>query len=230
MKHLKLVILFLITSLIVNCKDASKTAVKTEQQTDSQGYAYETVTNDPTGLRLYTLDNGLKVYLSKNSDEPKIQTYIAVRAGSNYDPKESTGLAHYLEHMVYKGTDEIGAQDYEKEKVLIKKISDLYEENRKETDPVKKKEIYKKIDQVSLEASKLSIPNEYDKMISSLGAEGTNAHTSVEETIYKNKIPSNEFDKWLKIENERFSQLVLRLFHTELEAVYEEFNSDQGND
>ncbi|GAA4114610.1 insulinase family protein [Aquimarina addita] len=236
MKLLKSLLLFCIVGLLSNCKDATKqenitpNEVKTEKHTDSAGYTYETVTNDPTGLRLYTLDNGLTVYLSKNEEEPKIQTYIAVRAGSNYDPKESTGLAHYLEHMVFKGTDEIGTQDFEKEKVLLKEISDLYEQHKAESDSEKKKEIYKKIDEVSQEASKISISNEYDKMISSLGAQGTNAHTWFEETVYKNKIPTNELDKWLMVESERFSKLVLRLFHTELEAVYEEFNRGQDND
>jgi len=94
----------------------------------------------------------------------------------------------------------------------------------------RKKNIYEKIDEVSYEASKLSIANEYDKMVNSLGAEGTNAFTSNEQTVYVNKIPSNEVDKWLRIESERFSKLVLRLFHTELEAVYEEFNRGQDND
>ncbi len=235
MKILKSVLLLFLITVLSNCKNSSSDTstsneIKTEKHTDANGFNYEAITNDPTGLRLYTLDNGLKVYLSKNEEEPKIQTFIAVRAGSNYDPKESTGLAHYLEHMVFKGTDEIGTQDFEKEKVLLKEISDLYEEHKKESDPEKKKEIYKKIDQVSQEASKISISNEYDKMISSLGAQGTNAHTWYEETVYKNKIPVNELDKWLKVESERFSQLVLRLFHTELEAVYEEFNRSQDND
>ena len=235
MKIFKSMLLLLFILLLSNCKDSStKTdtsdVIKTEQHTDNAGFNYETVSNDPTGLRLYTLDNGMKVYLAKNEEEPKIQTYIAVRAGSNYDPKETTGLAHYLEHMVFKGTDEIGTQDFEKEKVLLDQISDLYEEHKKESDPEKKKAIYKKIDEVSLEASKIAISNEYDKMISSLGAQGTNAHTWFEETVYKNKIPVNELDKWLKVESERFSQLVLRLFHTELEAVYEEFNRTQDND
>ncbi|TYP98855.1 insulinase (Peptidase family M16) [Tenacibaculum adriaticum] len=99
-------IFFFITAL-ASCKTNSSSEVKTVQNTDSTGFKYETVNNDPTGLRLYTLDNGLKVYLSKNTEEPKIQTYIAVRAGSNYDPKESTGLAHYLEHMLFKGTHKI---------------------------------------------------------------------------------------------------------------------------
>ncbi|WP_053977873.1 M16 family metallopeptidase [Mangrovimonas xylaniphaga] len=218
--------------LAYSCKTdkESEVAYAIETHSDPSGLTYETVANDPTGLRLYTLENGLKVYLSKNNDEPKIQTYIAVRAGSNYDPKESTGLAHYLEHMVFKGTDQISSLDWEKEKVYLEQISDLYEQHRAETDPEKKKEIYKKIDEVSLEASNYCVANEYDKMVSSLGATGTNAHTWFEETVYKNMIPANELDKWLALESERFSQLVLRLFHTELEAVFEEFNRGQDSD
>ena len=132
--------------------------------------------------------------------------------------------------MVFKGTDNIGTQNYEEEAKLIKQISDLYEKHKAEKDPEQKQLIYKEIDSISYEASKLSIANEYDKMVSSLGAEGTNAFTSNEQTVYVNKIPSNEVDKWLKVESERFSKLVLRLFHTELEAVYEEFNRGQDND
>ncbi|WCO03122.1 M16 family metallopeptidase [Psychroserpens ponticola] len=233
MKYIKLVTLIAFVAFAYSCKTENSNkdlAYAVESQKDASGFSYETVANDPTGLRLYTLDNGLKVYLSKNSDEPKIQTYIAVRAGSNYDPKESTGLAHYLEHMVFKGTSKVGTIDWEKEKEYLDQISDLYEEHRAEADPAKKLEIYKKIDEVSLEASNYSVANEYDKMTSSLGATGTNAHTWFEETIYKNKIPANELDKWLALESERFGELVLRLFHTELEAVFEEFNRGQDSD
>ncbi|WP_335965404.1 insulinase family protein [Galbibacter sp. PAP.153] len=229
MKFFKPILLLLLV-VAVGCKESKKDQVVAEKHTDPNGFNYETVTNDPTGLRLYTLDNGLKVYLSRNTDEPKIQTFIPVRAGSVYDPGDNTGLAHYLEHMVFKGTDEIGTQDWESEKVLLQEISNLYEAHKKETDTLKKAAIYRQIDSVSQLASKISIANEYDKMVSSLGAEGTNAWTSHEETVYTNKIPSNEFDKWLKLESERFSQLVLRLFHTELEAVYEEFNRSQDSD
>jgi len=203
---------------------------ETQKLTDNQGYAYETVKNDQSGVRVYTLKNGLKVYLAKNEDAPRIQTYIPVRTGSNNDPSDNTGLAHYLEHMVFKGTSHLGTQDWTKEKVLLQQISDLYEQHKAEKDPVKKKELYKKIDEVSQIASKFAIANEYDKAISSLGATGTNAHTWLDETVYKNNIPSNELEKWLTIEKERFSELVLRLFHTELEAVYEEYNRAQDND
>lgn len=198
--------------------------------TDKNHNEYITVTHDENNVRIYTLKNGLKVFLAQNFDAPRIQTFIPVRTGSNNDPADNTGLAHYLEHMMFKGTSQLGTQNWEKEKELIDQISGLYEEHKAEQDPEKKKEIYKKIDEVSQEASQYAIANEYDKAISSLGASGTNAHTWFDETVYKNNIPNNELEKWLKIEKERFSEIVLRLFHTELESVYEEFNRAQDND
>ncbi len=198
--------------------------------TATEKYDYETVTNDPLQAKIYTLKNGMKVYMSVNKKEPRIMTNIAVRAGSKHDPADATGLAHYLEHMMFKGTSKIGSLDWEKEKVLLQEIEDLYEQHRGETDPAKRKEIYAKIDKVSNDAAKLVAANEYDKMISSLGAKGTNAYTYVEQTVYVNDIPANELDKWLQIESERFGEIVLRLFHTELEAVYEEFNISQDRD
>ena len=230
MKQIKLLCISILLVAAVSCKTDKEKSYEATSKKDVNGLSYETVENDPTGLRLYTLKNGLKVYLSQNSDEPKIQTYIAVRAGSNYDPKESTGLAHYLEHMVFKGTDKVGTADWEKEKTYLDKISSLYEQHRNEKNADKKLALYKEIDKVSLEASNYSIANEYDKMTASLGATGTNAYTSFEQTVYTNKIPANEFGKWVDLEAERFSTLVLRLFHTELEAVFEEFNRGQDND
>ena len=193
-------------------------------------YDYETVPGDPLGVKVYTLKNGMKLLMSINDAEPRIYTNIPVRAGSKHDPSETTGLAHYLEHMMFKGTDQIGALNWNEEKVLLQKISDLYEQHRFETDPEKRREIYRQIDGTSNEAAKLVAANEYDKIVSSLGARGTNAYTWVEQTVYVNDIPSNELERWMKLESERFKQVVLRLFHTELEAVYEEFNINQDRD
>ncbi|CAA7388003.1 M16 family metallopeptidase [Chryseobacterium fistulae] len=198
--------------------------------TDKNKYQYITVSHDENKVRIYTLKNGLKVFLAQNFDAPRIQTYIPVKTGSNNDPADNTGLAHYLEHMMFKGTSKLGTQNWEKEKLLLEQISALYELHKVEKDRDKKREIYKKIDEISQEASQYAIANEYDKAISSLGATGTNAHTWFDETVYKNNIPNNELEKWLKIEKERFSELTLRLFHTELESVYEEFNRAQDND
>ena len=193
-------------------------------------YKYETADNDITNTLIYTLDNGLKIYMSINKDEPRIQTNIAVNTGSKQDPSDATGLAHYLEHMVFKGTSKIATINWEKEKIILNEISNLYEKRRNTSDENKRKAIYRKIDSLSGLAAQYAVPNEYDKMVSSIGAKGTNAYTSSERTVYINEIPSNEFEKWLSIEAERFSELVLRLFHTELEAVYEEYNRGKDND
>lgn len=198
--------------------------------TDKNGYIYKTFENDSNKVRIYILKNGLQVFLAQNFDAPKIQTYIPVKTGSNNDPKDNTGLSHYLEHMLFKGTSKLGTLNWTEEKKYLDQISDLYQAHKAENDVLKKKEIYKKIDEVSQKASEFAIANEYDKAISSLGATGTNAHTWLDETVYKNNIPNNELEKWLEIEKERFSELTLRLFHTELESVYEEFNRAQDND
>ncbi len=196
----------------------------------AQNYHKETYQNDPMNVIHYTLDNGLQVFMSVNKDVPRIQTYIAVRVGSKNDPAESTGLSHYLEHLMFKGTTHFGTLDWPKEQEQLKKIEALYEVYNHTTDPAKRKAIYHEIDSVSYEASKYAIPNEYDKMMSMIGAQGTNAFTSTDMTVYQEDIPSNELERWLKIEGERFADPVFRLFHTELEAVYEEKNMNMAND
>ena len=187
-------------------------------------YKYETVKGDPTETRLYTLDNGLTVYLSVNQEEPRIQTYIAVRTGSKNDPAETTGLAHYLEHLMFKGTDKFGTTDPEAEKPFLDEIEARYERYRTLTDPEERRQAYHEIDSVSQLAAQYFIPNEYDKLMSAIGAEGTNAYTSNDVTCYTEDIPSNEVENWAKIQADRFQNMVIRGFHTELEAVYEEYN------
>jgi len=82
---------------------------ETQTITDPAGYTYETVIGDQNQVRIYTLKNGLTVYLAQNDDAPRIQTYIPVRTGSNNDPADHTGLAHYLEHMMFKGTSNLAS-------------------------------------------------------------------------------------------------------------------------
>ncbi len=187
-------------------------------------YAYKTVDGDPLKARIYTLDNGLTVYLTQNAAEPVIQTYIVVRAGSQNDPLESTGLAHYQEHIMFKGTKSYGTTDYEKELPNLQAIDDLYEAYGKTKDEAERKAIYHEIDSFSYEGSKIAIANEFDKLMSMIGASGVNAYTSTDRTCYHEVIPSGELTRWAMIEADRFRNLVIRGFHTELETVYEEFN------
>ncbi len=191
---------------------------------------FNTVKDDPIGVLHYTLRNGLQLFLSVNRDEPRIYTEIAVRAGSKHDPDDSTGLAHYFEHMMFKGTDRLGGLDWEKEKPLLDRIEQLFEAHRAEPDPERKRALYAEIDRLSFEAARYAAANEYDKLVSAIGARGTNAYTWVEQTVYVNDIPSNELERWFALESERFRRPVLRLFHTELETVFEEFNISQDRD
>ena len=191
---------------------------------------YEEVKGDMSQTRIYTLKNGLKVYLSVNKEEPRIQTYIAVRTGSKNDPAETTGLAHYLEHLMFKGTDKFGVTDAKAEAPLLDDIEQRYEKYRLMTDPEERRVAYHEIDSVSQLAAQYFIPNEYDKLMSAIGAEGTNAYTSDDVTCYVENIPSNEIDNWARIQADRFQNMVIRGFHTELEAVYEEYNIHLSSD
>lgn len=192
--------------------------------------AYESVDNDPMQTRIYTLDNGLKVYMSVNETQPRIQTYVAVRAGGKNDPAETTGLAHYFEHLMFKGTQQFGTSNYELEKPMLDQIEALYEVYRTKTDPEERAAIYRQIDSISYEASKIFIPNEYDKLMSAIGSEGTNAFTSYDETAYVENIPSNQLENWARIQADRFENAVIRGFHTELETIYEEKNMSLTRD
>jgi len=206
-------------------------AAETHRSPDGR-YTYSVIPGDPMRARIYTLSNGLTVMLSVNALEPRIQTLIATKAGSKNDPADHTGLAHYLEHMLFKGTDRFGTRDFAREKPLLDQIEDLYETYNHTTDQAERRRIYRAIDSVSGVASTFAIANEYDKLVGSIGAVNTNAFTSVEQTVYQNDIPSNQLRKWLAIESERFRNPIFRIFHTELEAVYEEKNIglDDDND
>lgn len=193
-------------------------------------YDYKTVSGDPMHTRIYTLDNGLKVYMSVNHETPRLQTYIAVKTGSRNDPPETTGLAHYLEHLMFKGTTHFGSSNVMAEALLLDTIECRFERYRHITDPLLRKKAYHEIDSISQLAAKYNIPNEYDKLMASIGSKGSNAYTSEDVTCYVEDIPANEIDTWAKVQADRFKNMVIRGFHTELEAVYEEYNIGLGSD
>ena len=193
-------------------------------------YKYETVKGDPLKAKIYTLDNGMKVYMTVNKEQPRIQANIAVKVGGKNDPSETTGLAHYFEHLMFKGTPNFGTADYEAEKVLLDQIEALFEVYRVTEDEAERAAIYHQIDSISYLASDYFIPNEYDKLMSFIGSEGTNAYTSTDMTVYVEQIPSNQVENWARIQADRFANPVIRGFHTELETVYEEKNMSLTKD
>lgn len=213
-----------LTAALIICGLAAQGQKYTWKTDTSGGYAYRYVTNDPARTRFYTLKNGLTVILSQNSKAPRIVFRMAVRAGSTSDPRTATGLAHYLEHLLFKGTDRFGTLNYAKEKPLLEKIQSLFENYRHTIDTTRRKQLYKQIDATSLEASSYSIAGEYDKIMEIIGSTTTNAYTSAEKTVYIEDLPSGAIDQLLELQGERFRAPVFRNFHTELEVVYEEKN------
>ncbi len=172
----------------------------------------------------YQLDNGLTVILSEDHNLPIVYGVVVAKAGSKNDPPDATGMAHYMEHMLFKGTEELGTISWQKEKPWIDKIISLYEELGKTSDPVKRKEIQKQINEASLEANKYVIPNELDKLLKEIGSTNVNANTSFDRTVFHNAFPSSEIERWLEIYSHRFINPVFRSFQSELETVYEEKN------
>ena len=181
------------------------------------------------GLSTYTLDNGLTVYLWEDHDMPDVIGYVSVRAGSIDEPMEYTGLAHYLEHMLFKGTERIGSMDWEKEKPLYEQIIRLYDEFSDATDPKVREELTQKINEASLEAAKYATTEDFFALMDYIGAEEVNAYTSYDLTCYHNHFPANQMQRWLTIFSDRFDKPVFRTFQAELENVFEEYNMYEDN-
>lgn len=223
---------------LVACSDTGSTPGEsaenmTAQPSETANPGYRRVNsaneNDPLNAQIFELDNGLRVYLTENHEEPRFYAEIAVRAGSKHDPADGTGLAHYLEHLLFKGNQNLGSLDYAAEKPHLDRIVELYEEHHDETDPARRAELYAQINAEAQLAAQYSVPNEIDKVYNSMGGTALNAHTWYEETVYKVGLPSNRLQQWAEIESDRFIDPVFRLFHTELETVYEEKNRTLDN-
>ena len=167
--------------------------------------------------------------LSENHDAPQIFGAVIVKAGSKNDPADATGIAHYLEHMLFKGTQELGTTDWKSEKPLLDRISLLYEDLSRTKDKNERILIQKEINDLSKRAGDYSIPNELDRILTSMGSTNLNAFTTDEMTVYHNAFPANQVSKWLDVYSHRFQTPVFRLFQSELETVYEEKNRALDN-
>lgn len=185
--------------------------------------------DDKLGVTIHRLQNGMTVYISSNREKPRFNAWIAVRAGSRHDPPDSTGLAHYLEHMMFKGTDKYGTRDFEKEKPHLDRIAELYDQLRATDDPARRQAIFADIDKETVASSQHSIANEFGTMYGKLGVTGINAFTWHDMTVYISDVPSNRLRAWARVEGERFQNPQFRLFYPELEAVYEEKNRSLDN-
>lgn len=180
-------------------------------------------------IQSFTLPNGMNVVMCEDHNQPQIYGAVCVHAGSKNDPADNTGMAHYLEHIMFKGTDQIGTTDWKSEKVYLDSISALYDELHGITDKKQRDKILLKINQLSNQATQYAIPNEVDVILDKMGGKGVNAFTSNDVTVYHNQFPSDQLEKWLTVYAERFRNPIFRLFQSELESVYEEYNMYHDN-
>nr|WP_234999317.1 M16 family metallopeptidase [Parabacteroides chinchillae] len=178
----------------------------------------------PESLKVYehTLSNGLTVWLNEDHTQPKVFGAVVVKAGSKDCP--NTGIAHYFEHMMFKGTDKIGTTDYDAEKVVLDSIAAKYDELAATQDSKLRSSIQKEINEMSVRAAEYVIPNEFDRLISRYGGTKLNAGTSYDFTVYFNTFSPQYITQWAEINSERLLNPVFRLFQSELETVYEEKN------
>ncbi len=181
------------------------------------------------GLTEYKLENGLTVLLWEDHDAPDVTGYVVVRAGAVDEPAEYTGLAHYLEHMLFKGTQRIGALDWEKEKPIYDSIIALYDQYSDATDPKIREQLATQINECSMREAKISSTEDFFNMLDLIGAEGVNAYTSFDLTAYHNSFPAAEMYRWLTIFSDRLINPVFRTFQAELENVFEEYNMYANN-
>ena len=181
------------------------------------------------GLTEYKLDNGLTVMLWEDHDQPDVTGYVVVRAGAVDEPAEYTGLAHYLEHMLFKGTQKIGALDWEAEKPIYDSIIALYDQYCETTDPKLREQLATQINECSMREAKVSSTEDFFNLLDLIGAEGVNAFTSFDVTAYHNSFPEAEMYRWLTIFSDRLIDPVFRTFQAELENVFEEYNMYANN-
>lgn len=187
----------------------------------SEGFSLKT--------EIYQLKNGLTIYLNEDSALPNIFGAVVVKGGSKRDPADATGIAHYFEHIMFKGTDKIGTLDYVKEKIYLDSIAELYDKLSSVTAAEDKNMIQKKINRLSIKSSEYAIPNETEKILGEMGCAYLNAGTSYDGIAYFNVLPSSQLQKWMMVYSHRFINPVYRLFQSELEAVYEEYNMYSDN-
>ena len=189
----------------------------------------QTTLNKSLIVKQYKLENGLTVFLNEDHSSPNVAGAVIIKGGSKRDPKDATGIAHYLEHMLFKGTQDIGTIDYEKEKVFLDSVVLMYDLLGATKNEDDREKVQQKINELSLKASKFAIPNEMDKMLEEMGGKNINAFTNYDCIVYYNMFPGNQIEKWTEIYSNRFINPVFRLFQSELETVFEEKNRASDN-
>lgn len=178
-------------------------------------------------VKEFILHNGLTVWISTDSSDSKVYGQVVVRAGAKETP--NSGVAHYFEHIMFKGTQRIGTVDFEQEAPILQEITKQYSKLQVAKNSAEREEIQSKINELNIEATKYAIPNDFNHLISKYGGSGLNAGTSYDYTLFYNSFSPQYLEHWCELNSERMIAPVFRLFQSELETVYEEKNMYSNN-
>jgi len=175
----------------------------------------------------HRLDNGATVLLVERHDSPTVAAYISFRVGGVNETSQNRGVAHLLEHMLFKGTKTLGTKDYAAEKPLLEKIKIVGQQidvlkNRRDADPLELQQLREQLKELQTEHRKLVVKNEFSKIYGENGGVGYNAFTGKDSTTYLINLPANKLELWAAIESDRLENAVFREFYTERDVVHEE--------
>ncbi len=175
----------------------------------------------------YHLENGATVLMVERHDSPTVAAYISFRVGAVNEPSHARGVAHLLEHMLFKGTKTLGTKDYQKEKKFLDEINVVGQQidvlkNRQNPDSKKLEELHRRLKELQKEHRKLVVKNEFSRIYAENGGVGYNAYTGKDSTTYLINLPANKLELWAAIESDRLANAVFREFYTERDVVHEE--------
>lgn len=173
----------------------------------------------------FTLDNGMKFIVLERHEAPVVSFFTYADVGGTDEPEGKTGAAHFLEHLAFKGTHQIGTKDYAAEKPLLDRLDQLFDQIQAakaagQTEAVARLEA--EFADVEAQADEYVKPNEFGQIVETAGGVGLNAATSADYTIYFYSLPSNKLELWMSLEAERFLQPVFREFYKEKQVILEE--------
>lgn len=177
-------------------------------------------------LTEFRLDNGLKFIVLERHQAPVVSFLTYADVGGVDEPDGKTGVAHFLEHLAFKGTTRIGTSNYQAEKPLLDRLQQLAEQITAAKAAGKKDEVAKleaEFEKVEAQANKLVKQNELGRIVEQAGGVGLNANTSTEATRYFYSFPSNKLELWMSLESERFlDPIIRREFFKEKDVILEE--------
>jgi predicted Zn-dependent peptidase len=190
--------------------------------------ASEASTKLQLDVKEFTLKNGMLFLVVERPATPQVAVRLAIRAGSALEERGKTGIAHMLEHMMFKGTKNFGSSDYQKDAKLQARIDAAYdgvkaEQAKRSPDPKVIQEKLAEMEQLRMEAQKLYIPQVFSSQLGKNGAVGINAFTSQDQTQYTASVPSDMVEQWFSIISEQLFEPSWREFYVEKEVVQREW-------